>query len=307
MAAHHRIGQETFHYMWNKTHRPALSIKPGDTVTFEINDVTSWQVTKDSKSEDLGRLDDSKMYPLAGPVHVKGANPGDALIVEVQEVRPGGFGWSAIIPGLGLLEEFTEPYLYKWNLRDKNFARFKKGIRIPIRPFCGVLGVAPPEDGSFEVMPPGRHGGNLDIKHLTTGSRLELPVWVDGALFSTGDVHAAMGDGEVCVSAIECAGRATFKFGLKKGANLEWPRYFSKGVRSSKSGYYAATGISPDLMVATKEAVRNMVDHLSRDRGLSREDAYVLCSVAADIRVHEVVDRPNWVVGAMLPLACFAR
>ncbi|MDA4129105.1 MAG: acetamidase/formamidase family protein [Thaumarchaeota archaeon] len=154
-------------------------------------------------------------------------------------------------------------------------------------------------------MPPGRHGGNLDIRHLTAGSRIEIPVWVDGALFSTGDVHASMGDGEVCVSAIECAGTARLRFEILKDSKLRWPRYFTKGDTKSRKGYYVATGIAPDLMMATKESVRNMIGYLSKKHGLTREEAYVLCSVAADVRVHEVVDRPNWVVGTMISLDYF--
>jgi acetamidase/formamidase len=295
-----RIGRDTFHYKWAKSHKPAISISDGDSVTFEINDVASWQLTPDSKSEDLGRLDASKLYPLAGPVFVEGAKPGDALVVETVRVKIADFGWSAIIPGLGLLEEFKKPYLYKWTLKDKRFATFEKGIKIPIRPFCGVLGVAPPAEGQFEVMPPGKHGGNLDIRHLTAGSRIKIPVWVDGALFSVGDVHAAMGDGEVCVCAIECAGEATLRFTLEHKSRLRWPQYLAEGHAKPKKGYYAATGIAPDLMVATKESVRNMLDYLTQNHGLTREEAYVLCSVAADVRVHEVVDQPNWVVGTMI-------
>jgi acetamidase/formamidase len=307
LATNHRIKLDTFHYKWDKRHKPVLYIRPGDSVTFEINEVTSWQLTEKSNLDDIRNLDGSKLYPLAGPVFVRGAKPGDALIVEVKEVRTGGFGWSAIIKGLGVLEEFQEPYLYKWDLKGKKFAHFVKGIKVPIRPFCGVLGVAPSEDGSFDAMPPGKHGGNMDIRHLTAGSRVELPVWVDGALFSTGDLHAAMGDGEVCVTAIECPGTATFRFGLKKGAGLKWPRYFTKGDEKAKRGYYVATGMATDLMTATKESVRNMIDWLTKNYGLSREEAYVLCSVAGDVRVHEVVDQPNWVVGTMISLDCFPR
>ena len=307
MAPRHRIKRDTFHYKWDRRHKPVLSIKPGDAVTFEINEVTSWQITDDWTSKDLRKLDDSKLYPLAGPVYVEGARPGDTLVVEVERVKPGRFGWSAIIPNLGILEEFTEPYLHKWDLTHGRFTRFRKGIRIPIRPFCGVMGVAPPERGSFEVMPPGKNGGNMDIRHLTAGARLELPVWVEGALFSVGDVHAAMGDGEVCVTAIECDGEATFSFELRRRTNLKWPRYFARAETPSKKGYYATTGIAPDLMSATKESVRNMIRYLAESRGLSKEEAYVLCSVAADIRIHEVVDAPNWVVGAMMPLDIFSR
>lgn len=300
MPSHSKIGLDTFHYKWSRSHKPVLSIRDGDTVTFEINDVASWQLTKDSTSEDVNDLDASKLYPLAGPVLVEGAKPGDALVVETVSVKTADFGWSAIIPGLGLLEEFKKPYLYKWSLRNKRFASFEKGIKIPVRPFCGVLGVAPPESGSIDVMPPGKHGGNMDIRHLTAGSTIKIPVWVDGALFSVGDVHAAMGDGEVCVCAIECAGEATMRFSLERRSGLRWPQYLSEGDAKPKKGYYAATGIAPDLMVAAKESVRNMLDHLTRSYGLTREEAYVLCSVAADVRVHEVVDQPNWVVGTMI-------
>jgi len=220
MAAKHSIGRETFHYLWNRDHKPVLTIKPGDEVSFDINEVSSWQITKDSTVEVLKNFDGSKLYPLSGPVYIEGAEPGDTLTVEVLEVRNDEYGWSAIIPDLGLLEEFTEPYLYIWDLKDDHYANFEKGIRVPIHPFCGVMGVALPEQGAFEAMPPGKHGGNMDIKHLVTGSTLELPVWVPGGLFSTGDLHAAMGDGEVCVSAIECPGRARFRFGLVKGTKL---------------------------------------------------------------------------------------
>jgi acetamidase/formamidase len=300
MPSHARIGLDTFHYKWSRSHKPVLSIRDGDTVTFEINDVASWQLTKDSTSKDLNDLDASKLYPLSGPVLVEEARPGDALVVETVSVKTADFGWSAIIPGFGLLEEFKEPFLYKWGLKNKRFASFEKGIKIPMRPFCGVLGVAPPERGSFDAMPPGKHGGNMDIRHLTAGSKIKIPVWVDGALFSAGDVHAAMGDGEVCVCAIECAGEATLRFSLERKSALRWPQYLAEGDDKPKRGYYAATGIAPDLMAAAKESVRNMLDHLTRSYGLTREEAYVLCSVAADVRVHEVVDQPNWVVGTMI-------
>ncbi|MDG6937670.1 MAG: acetamidase/formamidase family protein [Nitrososphaerota archaeon] len=299
-----RIGRESFHYLWSREHKPVISIEPGDDVSFDINDVSSWQVTKDTPPERPG-FDPSKLYPLSGPVYVVGAAPGDTLVVDVLEVASGDFGWSAIIPGEGLLEEFQRPYLYKWDLGRKDFAPFEKGIRIPLRPFCGVMGVAPGEPGGHAVMPPGRHGGNLDIKHLTAGSRLELPVMVEGALFSTGDLHAAMGDGEVCVSAIECAGEARFRFDVVKGTGLSSPRYSTKGEQPPKKGYYVTTGIAPDLMAASKEAVRGMIEHLTERYGLAKEEAYVLCSVAVDLRIHEVVDQPNWVVGAMIPLDIF--
>jgi acetamidase/formamidase len=305
LPARHRIALDTFHYKWDRSHKPVLNIEDGDEVTLEINDVWSWSIKKSWKSSDLTRLDPEKLYPLAGPIYVEGAKPGDALIIDVLDMSIGDFGWTVIMPDSGILEEFKQPYLYKWDLKDKRFGRFRNGIKIPIRPFCGVMGVAPKKEGSFPVAPPGKHAGNLDIKHLIKGSSLKIPVWVPGALFSAGDIHAAMGDGEVCISAIECPGTARLRFSLEKKAAPKWPRYSTPGDKPSKKGYYAATGIATDLMTATKESVRNMISYLTEKYGLTPEDAYVLCSVAADVRVHEVVDKPNWVVGTMVPLDIF--
>jgi acetamidase/formamidase len=306
MPNRYHVPLETFHYRWSRSHKPVLSVEAGDTVTFEINDVGSWQINKDSTSADVMRFDESKLYPLAGPVFVEGAEPGDALVVEVLEVRVGDFGWSYVQPGFGLLEEFRKPFLYKWDLKkNKRSASFEKGIRIPLRPFCGVLGVAPRSRGFTGVAPPGRHGGNMDIRHLTAGSLVKIPVWVDGALFSAGDVHAAMGDAEVCGTAIECPGTAALRFGIEKKAGLTYPEFFTPGDERPRKGYDAATGIGPDLMEATKDSVRNMIRHLERTYGLTAEEAYILCSVAADVRIHEIVDRPNWVVGTMIPKDIF--
>jgi len=296
----HKVGLETFHYKWNREHKPALHNRDGDEVTFEINDVWSWSIKKSWSSANLVKLDSEKLYPLAGPVYVEGARPGDTLVVEVLDMGIGDFGWTVIMPGYGILEEFTKPFLYKWDLKDKRFASFRKGIKIPLNPFCGVLGVAPRNHGSFDVAPPGKHGGNMDIRHLTKGSSVEIPVWVPGALFSAGDVHASMGDGEVCLGAIECSGVARLRFTVEKDTSPRWPRYTTRGDPQPKKGYYATTGIATDLMTATKESVRNMISYLTTTYGLTPEEAYVLCSVAADVRVHEVVDKPNWVVGTLI-------
>ena len=173
------MNKDTFHYKWSKSHEPVLHVKSGDVVNFEVNDVTSWAITKKSKVEDLSGIKNEKLYPLAGPVYVEGASPGDTLVVDIERVQPSDWGFTAILPGLGLLsEEFSEPDLYVWDLsRSKSYAAFRKGIKVPLAPFCGVMGVAPPENGYFEVLPPGKHGGNLDIRHLTDGSRLMLPVF----------------------------------------------------------------------------------------------------------------------------------
>jgi acetamidase/formamidase len=296
-----------FHYKWSKSHKPVLHARPGDKVKLEIHNTSSDQISEKTKSEDIPYLDTSKFYPLTGPIFVEGAKKGDTLIVRVLGIKTVNWGISVIMPGYGLLEEFNRPFIWHWNLRNRTFTPFKNGIRVPLRPFCGVMGVAPAEAGFFEVMPPSMNGGNLDIKHLTVGSELRLPVLADGALFSAGDMHAAQGDGEVCVSAIETHGALTVEFGLVKGKTVRGPQYYSRPETQPRGGYFATTGIAPDLMSAAKEAVRSMVEELVARRDLTPDEAYVLCSVAADLRIHEVVDRPNWVVGAMISQEILGR
>jgi acetamidase/formamidase len=304
LSRSHLVKQESYHYLWSKSHRPVLEIDSGDRVTFQVNEVTSSQLTERSTSSDVTRLDSSKFYPLAGPVRVRDATAGDALVIDVLKVDTADWGWSAIIPGLGALDEFNEPHLWTWKIGKGNWVNFKNGLRVRRRPFCGVMGVTPASDGFMEVMPPGNHGGNMDVRHLTSGSRLLLPVWADGGLFSVGDIHAAQGDGEVCVTAIECAGEVTLRFNLIKGANLDAPQYFTaQGYNPGRR--YVTTGISPDLMDACKQAIRRMIGELVKYAGLRREEAYIFCSVAGDLRIHEIVDKPNWVVGLMIPQYSF--
>jgi acetamidase/formamidase len=300
------VTRDKYHYKWNNAHKPAIRVEPGDTVTLEINEVNSGQLTKNSASEDILRLDSSKFYQLTGPVFVEGASPGDALVIDILDVKVADWAWTAIWPGFGLLEEFKDPVLWIWKLnRKEKYASFTKGIKIPLRPFCGTMGVAPADEGAFDVMPPGTHGGNMDTKHLTAGSRLFLPVWVEGALFSAGDLHAAQGDGEVCVTAIECPGEVALRFGVMKNAKIDSPRFITRGEQRPKYGYYVTTGTSPDLMDASKQAVRRMIDHLAKERSLTPEEAYILCSVAGDLRIHQIVDKPNWIVGMMMPQDLF--
>ncbi len=295
----HEVERETYHYLWNNEHKPVVHVQHGDSVHFKVNEVTSWQITKNAKLDDLVKLDMSKLYPLSGPVFVEGASESDALTIEVEEIKTDDWGWSAIIPGLGLLPEFTEHYLWIWNLsKSDRFVDFKNEIKVPLSPFCGVMGVAPKEKGVLSVIPPGKHGGNMDVRHLTTGSKVVLPVWTNGALFSVGDLHAAMGDGEVCVTAIECPGEVRLKFVLIKDANIPGPRFLTKArPEPSSEGSFVATGIAPDLLEACRLATRNMIDYLVKEHDLDRKEAYILCSVAGDLKIHEVVDAPNWVVG----------
>jgi acetamidase/formamidase len=194
-----------------------------------------------------------------------------------------------------------------WELNG-DYAYFKPGIRIPLEPFCGVMGVAPAESGSLDTIPPRLNGGNIDIKQLVKGSKLFLPVLHPTALFSLGDAHAAQGDGEVCGTAIETPMVVTVRFGLHKGASIPELQYTTPGSaveKANKKGYYVTTGHSPDLFVAAQQATRHMISHLAKHYDLTSHEAYALCSVAVDLRVSEVVDAPNWLISAFLPLDIF--
>ncbi len=308
MSREHVMPANRVHTKWDHTLPPALEIEPGDVVVYDLLEVSGGQITPASVAADLAQMDMDRVYPLAGPLFVKGARPGDALEVEILDLQPGGWGWTAILPGLGLLPEFSQPYLKIWDLTSRVEAPLRPDIRVPLDPFCGTMGVATDEPGSFPVMPPGKFGGNMDIRHLNKGAMLLLPVWVDGALFSCGDAHAVQGDGEVCISAIEAPMHARLRFGVLKGFRIPSPQFVTPGSLTTKhdgKGYYATTGIAPDLMEGARAAVRAMIDHLGRTYRLSREDAYILCSVAVDLKISEVVDVPNWIVSAYLPLAIF--
>ena len=222
----HRLDKSQVHHEWNNALPPRLDIAPGDTVSFETRDASDQYYSPSSTHDDVIKRGPFRGHPLTGPVRVRGARPGDVLVVEILEVKPGApFGWTAIRPGRGLLPEadFPKPYLQIWDVSDGRFARKDHRIAVPIEAFPGVMGTALPEPGGHSTMPPRKNGGNMDIKQLTAGTTLELPVWVDGALFSVGDGHAAQGDGEVCVTAVEMNAEVTLRFDLKAGGRLPEP------------------------------------------------------------------------------------
>jgi acetamidase/formamidase len=307
----HRLDHEQIHQEWNNALPPRLTIDPGDTVVFDTRDAANRFYTKDSTHEDVLRRGPFKGHPLTGPVAVRGARPGDTLVVEILDVQPAlDWGWTAIRPGRGLLPEadFAKPFLQIWDLSDKRHARMGDKVAVPLAPFPGVLGVALDEPGAHSTMPPRRAGGNMDIKQLVAGATLWLPVLVEGALFSAGDAHAAQGDGEVCVTAVEMMGRLTLRFGLQSGRRLAEPRLRTPAPPSqatNRGPHYATTAHGPDLFASSQQAVRYMIEHLVEERGLSREQAYVVCSVAVDLKISEIVDAPNWIVSAFLPESIF--
>lgn len=303
-ASRHLLRPDPAHYVWNNSLAPALAVQSGETVTFQTRDAADLHFRLDSTSADVATYE-FRGHPLTGPLLIDGARAGQVLQVDVLEVQPDVFGWTAILPGYGLLPaDFPEPYLRTWDLSDGHSARLGERFKIPLAPFCGVMGVAPAEPGEHSTMPPRRTGGNVDIKQLVSGSTLYLPVEVDGALFSVGDAHAAQGDGEVCVSAIEMSATVTLRFTVRADLSLQEPQFQTPSMQTPglTGPAYVTTAHGPDLLDNARRAIRYMLEHLQRTYGVSKEDAYCLASVAVDLKISEVVDAPNWIVSAFLPL-----
>jgi acetamidase/formamidase len=305
------VARQQWHLAWDHSIPPIARIASGETVAFDCLDASCGQIGPGATVETIQTLDFSQVDQVNGPIYVEGAEPGDTLEVEFVDFQPADWGWTALIPGFGLLaDEFAEPALKIWRLSDADgWAEFAPGIRIPLEPFCGEVGLAPAAEGAFSTIPPYRHGGNLDTKHLTRGARLYLPVEVSGALFSMGDGHAAQGDGEVCGTAIETPMRAVVRLSVHKDRPVAEPQFRTAGPlaqRTNTAAYHVTEGIGPDIREAARQAIRHMIDYLTREYGLSAVDAYMLCSVAVDLKLCEVVDMPNYVVGAFLPMSLFA-
>jgi acetamidase/formamidase len=313
-VADHVISRDApTHRKWDVGIEPVLRIQPGDVVAVETDDFAGGQITRESVAADLPGLDFDRIYPLAGPIHVDGAEPGDALAVEFLEFELPEWGWACIIPGFGLLPrgEFDQPYIKHFDLANGRSTAFAAGVRLPIEPFCGTTGVPGAGMHDVPIPPPHAGGGNIDCRHLTAGTTLYLPVGVSGGLLSLGDAHAAQGDGEVAISGIECAMRTTIRVTVERGMALRAPALRrpsgSLTPRVDSGGWFATMGVEHDLMEASRSAVRSMIEHLVAERGLSREDAYMLCSLAGDLKITEVVDAPNWMVGCFVPDAVFTN
>jgi acetamidase/formamidase len=307
---HHTIHHH--HFGWDNSLAPAFRVEPGRSLEFAVTDSSGEQLSPRSTVADVGKLDFARINPVTGPVYVEGAEPGDVLKVTFLDFTASGWGWTANIPGFGLLaDEFKEPALQLWKYDAHTLApaAFGRWAKVPLKPFTGTIGVAPGAPGLHSIVPPRRVGGNMDIRDLGLGSELFLPVEVSGALFSVGDTHAAQGDGEVCGTAIESPMRVALRFELMKDMPLTFPRFRTRGPVTrhlDAEGYEVSTGIGPDLMEASRAAVRSMIDLLMRERGLAAIDAYLLCSVCGDLRISEIVDRPNWTVSFYFPRSVFA-
>jgi acetamidase/formamidase len=290
------------HTVWDNALAPVAVLAPDEEVTVETVEASGGQLHAGSTAADVPGLDFSRVNPVTGPFRVDGAAPGDALVIDILDVSVGTWGWSACIPGFGLLAaDFPDPHLRVSTIADDR-AELLPGLSVPVVPMIGTIGVAPPEPGGHSIVPPRRWGGNLDIRHIGPGARLVLPVGVDGALLSLGDAHAAMGDGEVCGTGVETDATVRLRVGVRSGAAPRTP-IVETDPRTHRTGpALATTGVGPDLMAATVEAARALIDEIVSRTGLAPADAYLLASVAADLKISEVVDVPNWVVSAHLEL-----
>src|SRR5580704_1391077 len=350
------------HNRWHCDIPPALEAEPGEEVELDTRDALDGQVTAATAAADLLKVDLSVVHPLTGPVFVKGAEPGDLLEVDIRELKPANWGFTIQMPGFGFLrDEFPDPFIVKWRIAD-GWATSAElpGVRLRDGSFMGTIGVAPSEElrremlrreenlrerGGFvlppdaagavparepiasqglRTIPPRENGGNLDIKQLSTGARLLLPVFVSGALFSVGDAHFAQNDGEACGTAIEMAGAIVVRFTVHKGEadrrGIRFPRfarddyYFPPELAAPKR-FLATTGLSiredgtnesEDATLSARNALLAMIDLLV-ERGWTRQQAYAICSVAVDLKLSELVDVPNLVVSAFLPLDIFGQ
>ena len=338
-----RIAATGAHNRWHPDLEPVATVRPGDQITLETRDGLDGQLTRDSSHADVLALDLGLGHPLTGPVYVDGAQPGDVVDIEFVAYETADFGVTAVIPGFGYLADvFADPYLVAWEIAaGKARSQVLPGVTVPGDPFAGVVGVAPSHELMDEIarreqalaeaghpvadrlpetaipaasrtglrtIPPREIGGNLDIRQLVAGSRISLPVHVEGALVSVGDLHFAQGDGEVCGTGIEVAGAVTLRFEVRTPARPpRLPSFETPERRSPRS--FATAGIAldapMDIDAAARAALLEMIDYLEARFGIARAAAYALCSVAVDLRISEVVDIPYPLVSALLPLDIF--
>ncbi len=289
--------------------RPVLTIDDGDVVSLETMMLMDGELMPSITSEEIARLREGyykrglSTHTLTGPIYVRGAVPGDVLEIHILRLVPYPFGVNFSMPGstgAGTLpDEFHDGYArgFEWST-DATEVEFGAGVRLPLRPFMGIMAVAPAQDGQVNAVPPGPYGGNMDLKELVEGTILYLPVFVPGALFSTGDAHALQGDGEVSTTALECSMKeARFQFFVRKGMKLERPMV-------ETPTHWITMGFHSDLDEAARIALRDAIEWLVRVKGLSREEAYSLCSMAVDLHVTQLVDRDKG-IHAMIPKAIF--
>lgn len=297
------LSRDQTHNKFSSLIPPAITVPSGAIIEAYTEEASDGQFAPGSTVADVSKLDFEPIHPLTGPVYVEEAQVGDILAVTLHEIEMGDWGWTSIIPGFGFLaDEFTEPYLkiLRFN-KDAKSTKFSDKIRVPLNPFPGVMGVAPATEEMLTTGPPRENGGNMDNPYLVEGTTVYFPVLVEGALFSIGDTHAAQGMGEVCGTGIEAPMKIIYEVNvIKSTRTILEPQY-------ETDEYYAVSAYATTLDEAARKATRFMIDYLEEARGLSRPDAYVLCSLAGDLKIAEVVDIPNFLVAMHIPKEVFVE
>lgn len=299
--AEHVLSAEPTHSRWNRALAPRLTVAPGDTVHMECLDSSGAQVRPGMTVAEFLQIDRGRIHALTGPIFMDGAEPRDVLQVDVLDIVHKGWGWSSVFPGLGFLKDrFKDPYLFHWAL-EGGVSHSLSPACVPLRPFCGVMGVAPAEEGEFRTRPPGIFGGNMDVRELSPGATLYLPVFNRGALFSAGDAHAAQGDGEVCINGIECPVNVSLRFELHKHRHLPGPILESGKAPAEEGEAWVVVESATDPVAAARAATSRMIDLLVAHWDFSEVHAYLLCSVAMNLRLSQVVNEPMFTVSAAVP------
>ncbi|MCC6905373.1 MAG: acetamidase/formamidase family protein [Anaerolineae bacterium] len=304
----HFLDRSVTQPFWDNSVEPRLVIDPGDVVVFDCPECGD-QFTPDWTTEDMLNADGSKFHALIGSVYINSARPGDVLEVEVLRLEHHNWGWTAFSPGFGLLDDDfrAEPYIHHWRIEGDDCHFGVNGIVVPYEPFCGVMGVAPAETGRFRTIPPHFGGGNMDTRDMGVGSTVWFPVFADGALFSCGDCHAAQGHGEVCGTGIEAPITVTLRFNVRKDMSIREVQFRAPSplTRTDNRGYHVTTAHGPDLWQNSQNALRYTLDWMVQEHGITRGQAYALASCASDLKITEIVDAPNWIVGCYTPLSIF--
>ena len=293
----HILTADQKHNKFSKLIPPVLTVKSGAVIKADTYEASDRQLHAKANLEDLANIDFGPIHPITGPVYVEEAEVGDILAVDLLKIDLHDYGWQAIVGGFGFLtDRFPDPKLniHKIDVQNKT-SMFNDKIKIPLKPFPGIMGVAPDTEEMLSTIPPRANGGNMDDPSLVEGTTVYFPVFVKGALFSIGDGHAVQGLGEVCGTAIEAPMTFTYRLRvIKDKPEIKEPQY-------ETDDYYAVTGFGTTIDIATKKAVNYMVDHLSNNYEISAEDSYMLCSLVGDLKISEVVDVPNMLVTMHFP------
>jgi formamidase len=346
----------TGHNRWHPDIAPVIVCEPGDEVILETRDAFDGQFGPGVSLDAVAAVNLDRLHPLTGPVYIEGAEPGDLLDIEIVDIEPASYGYTAQVPGFGFLrDEFPKPFKVDWAIADGwATSADLPGVRIPGGPFMGTIGLSPGHEllatttareqalldrGGFvlppsaasavpsdphiaahalRTIPPREQGGNIDIKQLSKGAHLLIPVDTPGGLFSAGDAHYAQGDCETCGTAIEMDATLHVRFQVRKGEaaqkKIRHPRftrqdYYLPPEFAAPRRCYATTGISvtrdgvdhsEDVSLAARNALLHMIEHLT-ERGWTPQQAYAICSVAVDLKISQLVDVPNMLVTAFLP------